>query len=313
MALVNHSTPSRRGMFPWRSSADGEVKKPVQFLNSTATGARLVWASAGPDRNLAAVVARATFDIDRDRLVFTPERPWPAGPEAVETPWGTFPPDTPLPKEGIDVFVLGSAWQPRGLPATELTLAIHVGTALERRICVTGDRKWVLHDGVLVPGEPRQFLSMPLTYENSYGGRGAANPIGKGFYASERAALGQPLPNLEDPDSRIQSFTDRPAPVGPGPCPQCGGRSNLIIDPERAPPAGAIVEITHATPEGALRFALPDFRMHVRVDLEGGERLLPLLLDQIAVFTEPRRVFLAYRAAFEYAGKGLRAELRTDP
>jgi hypothetical protein len=282
----------------------------MQFLNETATGARLAWASDGPVRNLAAVIARATFDIDRDRLVFTPERPWPAGPDAVETPWGTFAPDAPFPKEGIDVFVLGSAWQPRGLPATELTLAIRVGASLERRIDVIGDRTWVRQDGVLVPGEPRQFVSMPLTYQNAYGGRGAANPLGKGFYASEQAALGQPLPNLEDPGSRIRSFADRPDPVGTGPCPQCEGRSDLIIDTRRAPHPGTTVEVTHATPQGALRFALPDFRMHARVESEDGERFLPLLLDGIAVFTEPRRVFLAYRAAFEYAGAGLRAELR---
>jgi hypothetical protein len=277
----------------------------VPLVDTTAAGARLVLASAGTDRNLAAVVARATFDIAQDRLVFTPERPWPAGTEAVETPWGTFPPDTPFPREGIDVFVLGSAWQPHGLRATELTLAVRVGAVLERRIAVIGDRTWVRRDGALVPGEPRQFVSMPLTYENAYGGRGAPNPLGKGFYASEEEALGQPLPNLEDADSRIRSFADHPDPVATGPCPQCGGRSSLIIDPERAPHPGTPVEITHATPEGTLRFALPDLRMHARV----ADRLLPLLLDEIAVFTEPGRVSLAYRAEFEYAGAAPRVEV----
>ncbi|HEY1206193.1 MAG: hypothetical protein ABSH46_00805 [Bryobacteraceae bacterium] len=96
-------------MFAQLASTDLKVKRPMQLVNTTSTGARLVWASAGPARDLAAVVARATFDIDGDLLVFTPERPWPAGPDAVETPWGTFPPDAPFPKEGIDVFVLGSA------------------------------------------------------------------------------------------------------------------------------------------------------------------------------------------------------------
>ena len=277
----------------------------MPLLDTTATGARLVLASAGPARKLAAVVARATFDIARDRLVFTPEHPWPAGTEAVETPWGTFPPDTPFPRQGIDVFVLGSAWQPQRLPATELTLAIRVGAMLERRIAVVGDRTWVRRDGSLVPGEPRQFVSMPLTYENAYGGRGAPNPLGKGFYASEAEALGQPLPNLEDADARIRSFADHPDPVATGPCLQRGGRSSLIIDPERAPHPGTMVEITHATPDGALRFALPDLRMHVRV----ADQLLPLRLDEIAVFTEPRRVSLAYRAEFEYTGADPRAEV----
>ncbi|HXN48395.1 MAG TPA: DUF2169 domain-containing protein [Bryobacteraceae bacterium] len=277
----------------------------MTLLDTTATCARLVSAPAGGDRNLAAVVARATFDIARNRLVFSPERPWPAGAEAIETPWGTFPPDTPFPREGIDVFVLGCAWQPHGLPATELTLAIRVGAALERRIAVIGDRTWVRRDGTLVPGEPRQFVSMPLTYENAYGGRGAANPVGKGWNASEAEALGQPLPNLEDADARIRSFADHPDPVGTSPCPKRGGRSSLVIDPERAPHPGTLVEVTHATPEGALRFALPDLRMHVRV----ADQLLPLLLDEIAVFTGPRRVSLAYRAEFEYAGAPPRFEV----
>jgi hypothetical protein len=267
---------------------------------------------------VAAIVARPTFDIDGDQLLFTADRPWPAGPDPVETPWGTFPPDAPFLKEGADVFVLGSAWQPRGEPATELTMAIHVGAALERRIAVIGDRTWVRRDGLLVPGEPRQFVSMPLVYRNAYGGRGAANPLGKGFHASEEEALGQLLPNLEDPDSLIQSFADRPSPVGTGPCPECGSRSNhadprMIIGPGRTPHPGATVEITHATPEGALRFALPDFRMHARVQLEDRVLLLPLLLDEIAVFLEPRRVFLAYRGVFGYAGAILRTELRMGP
>jgi hypothetical protein len=196
------------------------------------------------------------------------------------------------------------------LPAIELTLAIRVGASLERRIAVIGDRTWVRQDGVLVPGEPRrQFVSMPLTYQNAYGGRGAANPLGKGFYAGEREALGQPLPNLEDPDSRIRSFADRPDPVGTGPCPRCGGRSNLTIDPERTPHPGAIVEVTHATIDGALRFALPDFRMHAHVESADEEQFLPLVLNEIAVFTDSRRVFLAYRAEFECAGDRLRVEL----
>ncbi len=277
----------------------------MPLLDTTATGARLILASAEGDRKLAAVVARATFDIARDRLVFSPERPWPAGPQAIETPWGTFPPDTPAPRQGIDVFVLGSAWQPDGLPATELTLAIRVGTALERRIAVIGDRTWVRRDGALVPGEPRQFVSMPLTYENAYGGAGAANPLGKGFYASEAEALGRPLPNLEDADARIHSFADHPDPVGTSPCPRRGGRSSLVIDSERPPHPGTMVEMTHATPEGALRFTLPDLRLHVRV----ADQLLPLRLDEIAVFTGPRRVSLAYRAEFEYAGAAPHVEV----
>jgi hypothetical protein len=272
----------------------------MRLLNTTPVGARLVSAASGPERTIAAVVARPTFAIDRGRLVLTPEYPWPAGPKPAETPWGVFQPDVPVLKNGIDVFVLGSAWQPHGEPATELTMAIHVGASLDRRMAVIGDRVWVRRDGVLAPGEPRQFVSMALIPQNAYGGPGTANPLGKGCYASEEDALGQPLPNLEDPDFRIRSFADRPEPVGTGPRPEGGAYPRMTIDPARAPNPGSTVEVTHASPEGALRFALPELRMSVEVRLDGREQVLPLHLDEIAVFTEPRRVFLAHRAVFEF-------------
>ncbi len=75
--------------------------------------------------------------------------------------------------------------------------------------------------------------------------------------------------------------------------------------PDRAPPPDTRVEVTHATPEGAPSFALPDLRLDVRAE----DRLLPLRLDEVAVLTELRRVSLACRTEFEYDGAAPEGEV----
>ena len=85
-------------------------------------------------------------------------------------------------------------------------------------IAVFGDRDWIDQDSQLVATDPQPFTSMPLTYENAYGGKVkleegdlpcAPNPMGKGYYLTAEQAHGQPLPNLEDPDHLIRVFEVR--------------------------------------------------------------------------------------------------------
>lgn len=239
---------------------------------------------------------------------------------------------------GIDVFVLGSLWQPESRPGMELTAEIRVGERLRRRITAIGDRRWVRGNGTLVPGAPEPFVSMPLSWERAFGGAvetengpcaWPANPAGRGFYLTADQAEGQRLPNLEDPERRIASFEDRPEPVATEPYPPEGSRimeraveldldsSNpglkgirplmfnrahprMILAPADTPRQGEIVEITHASPAGALRFALPELAFHVRVELENRRYHFPLHLDQIAVLLGERRVVLGFRVVFKY-------------
>jgi hypothetical protein len=307
-------------------------------VNATAASAAFLSTTFGEQHMLGAVIARPAFRVEEGRLLPTPEFQWPVGRMPAETPYGPVPGDVPFLTGGIDVFVIGSLWQPAGRPDSELTAEIRIGERLLRSVAAIGDRRWVRRDGVLVPGAPEPFVSMPLSYDRAFGGAAEtgngpcawpANPGGKGFYLTPEQAEGQPLPNLEDPAHRIAIIEDRPEPMATGPYPAEGSlrvenaveldlesenpglkrirplvfnqaHPRMILAPAETPRPGEIFEITHAGPDGALRFPMPDLAFHVRVSLESRNYAFPLHLDQITVLSDERRVVLGYRVAFKY-------------
>jgi hypothetical protein len=298
----------------------------MEFFNATSAGAGFVNTTFGEHHMLAAVVARPAFRVDEGQLLLTPEFSFPMGK------------DVPFLTGGIDVFVIGSVWQPYGQPGTELTASISIGERFLRCITVIGDRRWIRANGALVPGEPEPFVSMPLSYDRAFGGAAEtihgpcawpANPGGKGFHLSPEQAEGQPLPNLEDPDRRIRSIEDQPEPMATGPYPAEGSlrvenavevdlqpenpgikrikplvfnhaHPRMILEPSNTPRPGEQIEITHASRQGSLRFSMPELEYHVHVHLEHRNYFFPLHLDQIVVLLDEQRVVLGYRVVFQY-------------
>lgn len=131
--------------------------------------------------------------------------------------------DTALTKPGTDVVLIGHARS--GAPVRQLDVGIRVGT-LQKIVRVFGDRWWhKTRDGWRLTG-PEPFESMPLVYENAYGGadptgQGPAfyeqNPVGKGFLPDANAPVDVlPAPNIELPDRPVTSVADRPPPAGFG-------------------------------------------------------------------------------------------------
>lgn len=311
----------------------------MDFANSTDFHAKLLCASLPGQRQLGCVIARPAFRIEGRRLAPVPEPIWPIDAGPLTTSAGEFPGDKPLLTGGIDVFVLGSAYAPGGEPVEELQVRLRVGSELERSLRVVGNRIWERARRGLRASQPEPFVSLPLSYANAYGGRTAVdggelpcatNPEGKGYYLSEEAALGGPLPNLEDPASPITSWQDQPEPAGVAPYPAGGSlralnalefdpenvddpkverikpllfnlaHPKLILAPGRAPKPGDEIEVTCVRPEGDLRFEMPDLSLHVHVQLEDRSHLFPLHLDQIGIFAEEGRVMLSYRVVFRY-------------
>jgi len=310
----------------------------MDFVNATSASAAFLNTTFGEDRMLAAVIARTAFQVADGVLVPTPEFQWPVGGAPAQTPYGVFPGDVPFLTGGIDVFVIGSLWQPEALPAAELTAEIRIGERFARRITAVGDRLWVRRNGALEPGRPEPFASMPLTYDRAFGGvvqmetgpcAWPPNPAGRGFYLTPEEAEGRPLPNLEDPARRIATVEDHPEPMATGPYPADGSlrveraveldtesdnpgmkrihplvfnqaNPGMIIPPADTPRPGETVEVTHASPEGALRFAMPATALHAAVDLADRHYDFPLHLDQVLLLLEERRVVLGYRVVFRY-------------
>lgn len=141
-------------------------------------------------------------------------------------------PDSPFPmhKRLTDVIVRGSAASLDERPVMRMTVAVEVGRA-RKAIVVTGDRA-ISWDGSHAPiiSPPRPFVSMPLRWENAYGGVDARvrptrdvtldqfltgamcadgpgyyprNPIGKGYLVRNEPLDGAEMPNLEDPEDLL--------------------------------------------------------------------------------------------------------------
>lgn len=308
----------------------------MDFRNTTPAPATILKTTFGENHMQAAVIARPTFRVEAGQLVPTPDFEWP-GPPLPEAK-SVLPPDVPFLTGGIDFLVMGSLWQPDGWPGLELTADIRIGERYLRRITAIGNRCWVRQNGTLVPSYPEPFVSMPLTYENAFGGnaetaRGPmpwpANPSGKGFCITPELAAGQPLPNLEDPDHRITTIEDRPEPMATGPYPEGGSlraetaveldlesdnpglkritplifnraHPRMVLAPANTPQPGEFVQVTHASPHGPLQFTMPDLSFHVEVRLENRRYHFPLHLDLIAVLLDEQRIVLGYRVVFKY-------------
>ena len=129
-------------------------------------------------------------------------------------------------KPTSDVLVCGDAVAPKGKRVTALDVLLRVGH-INKQLRVTGDRVWErgLLGGVTMSA-PKPFERMPITYERAYGGwdRSSSavqhhrlddrNPVGTGFAVRVENCPGLPLPNIEQPDALIRTWTDRPSPAG---------------------------------------------------------------------------------------------------
>jgi len=156
------------------------------------------------------------------------------------------------------------------------------------------------------------------------------NPVGVGFHARRsRLEAGAPAPNLEDPAKRVTRWGSRPVPagfgfVGPHWEPRRGlaGTYDETWERTRAPllprdfdrrffnaapedqivpstsfPADAAVEITHVTPDGALRFRLPGLEAPTALVSRkaGADENLALRLDTVIIDADEMILTLLWR------------------
>jgi uncharacterized protein YjbI with pentapeptide repeats len=108
-----------------------------------------------------------------------------------------------------DLLLRGSCHPGEGRSARVCTARFAVG-AWAKSLRVFGRRVWTERVGDPI-SEPAPFVSMPLTYDNAFGGpEYAKNPVGKGYRTAE-------LPNVEDPAALVRSRRDTPEPASFGP------------------------------------------------------------------------------------------------
>lgn len=133
--------------------------------------------------------------------------------------------DIATSKPGTDVALIGTAYAPAG-PVRQLDVGLKIGP-LAKILRVYGDRQWRRSGRGWGLTDPQPFETMPLLYENAYGGadpldpsRGycEANPVGKGFAADDvlDGLDALPAPNIEHRDTPIAALSERPPPAGFG-------------------------------------------------------------------------------------------------
>lgn len=267
-------------------------------------------------------------------------------PPMADTWWGQ-PDASSLHVEGqstwfrsaTDIYISGKAWAPRGRPVKEMQVGVRIGPC-KKILQVFGERVWVQGVLELHPLEPRPFESMPLVYERSYGGAAEPrNPVGRGLYASARAAVEQPLPNLEDPLQLIRRHSDKVTPVGFGPIARSwqprlayAGTYDAAWIKNRAPlwppdfdhrfflaaapglvaspwlKGGEPVVLNGLSPDGQWAFPLPRHRLTVKVVFQHRVERRPLVLDAVHFESEERALTLIWRAAVVAHGELSRHE-----
>ncbi|MCA9649526.1 MAG: DUF2169 domain-containing protein [Myxococcales bacterium] len=310
MRLVNHSGQPAELM-------QGEIV-PGQMHGSVLTRLRC---RLGPDSSLSLATGDdALLDLRRDRI---------------EDEYGVIEPDIPYPRTATDVIVLADARCPGG-PKVATKVGLRVGP-YEQELLVIGDRVWERSLGAVTPSSPVPFELMPLTWAHAFGGpaqgpygpvQHPANPLGKGYALDAGAAVGQPLPNIEDPQAPIRAWNDRPDPVGFGPYPfnwllrqqQCveivpgpEREARLLMYPERGmfdrahprlsgqqlrPGDAVIVTGTSFAPR--IAFALPPCPFELEIRIGGKTWVRELELEELLLDLRRGLVELSYRKLLKY-------------
>ncbi|MBD3182226.1 DUF2169 domain-containing protein, partial [Candidatus Poribacteria bacterium] len=210
--------------------------------------------------------------------------------------------------------------------------------------------------------DPEPFTEMELTYERAFGGIDTVgggwcreNPFGRGFIAkkTKEAVDGVLLPNLEDPEDLINSWDDHPNPVGFGfygrsAMPRAGymGTYDDKWREERSPDppldfkfdyynaanpdlqvegylkGDETVEIVNMTPDGRMKFKLPDIKLFAAIvrfkrqkkpmsmeeefwneenndNKDGKEEDINLNLDTLCIIPDENRFYLVWRGIYQ--------------
>ena len=281
------------------------------------------------------VAVRATFDIhpNGELAVSRNQQEVCRAPEFMGDPAHSslrYDSDLVRTKEGTDVVLHCSAYPPDAQPTGYVDTAVSIGP-LVKHLRVFGNRHWQQSNGTLQPSAPQPFTSCPIRYELAMGGQlpGSTNPyqlnpVGFGLTIED----GQPIPNIELPFDPILSprYSYLPAGFGPIACQwqprlQYAGTydDNWMNNRKPLLPAdfqntyfrcapldqqlngflqgGEEVILQNLTPEGLLRFQLPQVTLGFTTLIGGGTTNHRPQLHTVIIEPEDRRLIMVWQTA----------------
>ena len=246
--------------------------------------------------------------------------------------------DTCILKPGTDIVLNGHAYPQNNQMAKMVDVSLQINnTNINYR--VFGDRQWEKNGLSWNATAPKTFDRMPLTYENAFGGvdtstledeivqYSAFNPIGKGFVGDKKSPTeGLHLPNIENPQTLISQYSDRPAPAGFGfisrswqPRTNLAGTYDANWEENRQPllpldfdekyfnaahPSlitpqhllgGEQIQLRNLSQLGDLNFVLPAWTAPVKVTVKGRSKSIKPVLDTVVIEPDINNVALTWR------------------
>lgn len=206
----------------------------MQIINATKMVAGYTMGLRPDGRELIVVVVKGTFTIPKageepelaaeqlplvDADVFTGEPGFSAPKYESE-----FPPFKPR----CDVLLNGSAYAPGGKPTERVTVSLRVGSMV-KSFDVIGNSKWKSGLLTYTISQIEPFTTMPISYDNAFGGVDRANPEKLHFYPTNHAGVGyhletspkamdgKPLPNTVEKGKSVSSPDGKYKPMAFGP------------------------------------------------------------------------------------------------
>lgn len=310
----------------------------MKLVNDSGQPAELMQGEINPGQMHGSVLARMRCMLHPDSsltLATGDDALLDLRRDPTEDDYGVIEPDIPYPRVATDVIVLADARCPDG-PQVATKVGLSIGPYTQE-LLVVGDRVWEKSLGAITPSSPTPFERMPLTWANAFGGaaqgpygpiKWPANPQGKGYVLDAKAAVGQPLPNIEDPEHPIRAWDDRPEPVGFGPYPSNWGlrlrqctevvpgpqrEAKLVMHPERgmfdrAHPRlsgqlvrpGDPVVITGTSFAPRVAFVLPPCPFEAEIHIGSKSWVRELELEELLLDLRHGVVELSYRKLLKY-------------
>jgi len=195
----------------------------MDFVNETKVEAGWTLGFEPDGRELLVIVIKATYKIPEkgaEPVLAEEQVPLTEADEFTGEPGLTavkYETDYAHRKPMCDVLLNGSAYAPEGRPISRVQVGLKVG-AMTKSFNVIGNRYWEAGAVSIGPGYPGNFISMPISYDNAFGGVDnfhqdeskhrtyVWNPVGTGYHEDLDGALvdGTPMPNTEQLNKAVK-------------------------------------------------------------------------------------------------------------
>lgn len=195
----------------------------MDFVNETKVEAGWTLGFEPDGRELLIIAIKATYIIPShgaEPVLADEQVPLTDADEFTGEPGSTavkYETDYAHRKPMCDVLLNGSAYAPDGRPASRVQVGLKVGV-MSKSFNVIGDRYWEAGTLSIGPGYPGNFLTMPISYDNAFGGVDnfhqdeskhstyVWNPVGTGYHEDLSGALvdGTPMPNTEELNKTVK-------------------------------------------------------------------------------------------------------------